>query len=179
MKVAPDRYLSGNSENWKNWESKLKFTTCAECHKRHGKIYDKEIEEVDIIPLHPYGLCRLAFMRTKKAGTVTKLGPLGADAHLCYLKKLPSYYVTKNIAIKSGWIARKGNLADVLPGIMIGGDVFYNDLGKLPSKSSRVWREADFDYTEGYRNHKRILYSSDGLLFATYDHYQTFYEILA
>ena len=58
MKVAPDRYLSGNSTNWKNWESKLKFTTCAECYKRHGKI--------------------------------------------------------------------------------IGGDVFYNDLGKLPSKSSRV-----------------------------------------
>ena len=179
MKIAPDRYLSGNSVNWKNWESKLKFTTCAECYKKHGKIYDEKTEEDDIIPLHPYGLCGLPFMRTKKSGTVTKLGPLGADAQLCYLKKLPSYYVTKNIAIKYGWIARKGNLADVLPGKMIGGDIFYNDLGKLPSKSSRVWREADFDYTEGYRNHKRILYSSDGLLFATYDHYQTFYEILA
>ncbi len=66
MKIAPDRYLSGNSVNWKNWESKLKFTTCAECHKKHGKIYDKGIEEDDIIPLHPYGLCGLPFMRTKK-----------------------------------------------------------------------------------------------------------------
>ena len=65
MKVAPDRYLSGNSVNWKNWESKLKFTTCAECYKK-----------------------------------------------------------------------------------------------------------------QGYRNHKRILYSDDGLIFVTYDHYRRFYEIV-
>ncbi len=93
------------------------------------------------------------------------------------MKNLPSYYVTKNISIKYGWIARKGNLADVLPGKMIGGDIFYNDLGKLPSKSSMVWREADFDYTKGYRNSKRILWSDDGLVFVSFDHYQTFYEI--
>ncbi|MBC8529578.1 hypothetical protein H8699_09085 [Christensenellaceae bacterium NSJ-44] len=30
----------------------------------------------------------------------------------------------------------------------------------------------------GYRNGHRILYSSDGLIFATYDHYNTFYEIV-
>ena len=35
----------------------------------------------------------------------------------------------------------------------------------------------DFDYTYGKRTLKRILYSSDGLIFATEDHYQTFYEI--
>lgn len=112
------------------------------------------------------------------AGTVTKLGPLGADAQLCYLKKLPDFYVTKKDALKSGWKRALGNLNDVLPGKSLGGDIFYNDLGKLPSEASRVWREADFDYIRGYRNDKRILYSNDGLLFATYDHYQTFYEIL-
>ena len=84
------------------------------------------------------------------AGTVTKLGPLGADAQLCYLKKLPDFYVTKKDALKSGWKRALGNLNDVLPGKSIGGDIFYNDLGKLPSEASRVWREADFDYIRGY-----------------------------
>ncbi len=67
---------------------------------------------------------------------------------------------------------------DVLPGKMIGGDIFRNDDEKLPMGTNRIWRESDFDYEKGYRNHKRVLYSNDGLLFATYDHYQTFYEIL-
>lgn len=115
MKIAPDRYLSGNSVNWKNWESKLKFTTCAECYKKHGKIYDEKTEEDDIIPLHPYGLCGLPFMRTKKAGTVTKLGPLGADAQLCYLKKLPSYYVTKNMRLNMGGLHEKVTLRMFCP----------------------------------------------------------------
>ena len=37
--------------------------------------------------------------------------------------------------------------------------------------------EADINYNKGKRNRQRILYSNDGLIFATYDHYQTFYEI--
>ena len=37
--------------------------------------------------------------------------------------------------------------------------------------------QADFDYTDGYRNSFRLLYSNDGLIFITYDHYATFYEI--
>ena len=37
--------------------------------------------------------------------------------------------------------------------------------------------EADFDYSGGYRNDCRLLYSNDGLIFVTYDHYATFYEI--
>ena len=150
MALMPDRHLSGNSVNWKNWESKLKFTTCAECFKKHGTIYDTTFERDDIMPIHPNGLCELPSMRTKMAGTVTKLGPLGADAQLCYLKKLPDFYVTKKDALKSGWKRALGNLNDVLPGKSLGGDIFYNDLGKLPSEASRVWREADFDYTRGY-----------------------------
>jgi hypothetical protein len=41
----------------------------------------------------------------------------------------------------------------------------------------RIWYEADINYTSGYRGTERILYSNDGLIFVTYDHYQTFYEI--
>ena len=41
----------------------------------------------------------------------------------------------------------------------------------------RIWYEADINYESGYRNDARILYSNDGLIFASYDHYTTFYEI--
>ena len=62
-------------------------------------------------------------------------------------------------------------------GKMIGGNVYHNKEKKLPDISGRVWYEADINYTEGFRNRQRILYSNDGLIFVTYDHYQTFYEI--
>lgn len=42
----------------------------------------------------------------------------------------------------------------------------------------RTWQEADINYVNGKRNTDRILFSSDGLLFVTYDHYETFYEIV-
>jgi predicted transcriptional regulator len=60
---------------------------------------------------------------------------------------------------------------------MIGGDVFANSSAKLPSAPGRIWYEADINYVSGKRNRQRVLYSNDGLIFVTYDHYQTFYEI--
>ena len=55
----------------------------------------------------------------------------------------------------------------------------YNNLDKhLPDKSGRIWHEADINYTPGKRNKQRILWSNDRLIFATYDHYMTFYEIV-
>ncbi len=71
-----------------------------------------------------------------------------------------------------------GNLSMVLPNKMIGGDVYNNREGKLPSKNGRVWYEADINYKSGYRNDSRILYSNDGLIFVTYDHYKTYKEIV-
>ena len=91
---------------------------------------------------------------------------------------MPSYYIDKKQARGSGWQDWKGNLSNVLPGKMIGGDVYKNREGKLPSAPGRVWCEADINYGTGYRNRERILYSNDGLLFVTYDHYQTFYEMI-
>ena len=61
---------------------------------------------------------------------------------------------------------------------MIGGNIYDNDKSKLPILINRVWREADFDYISGKRNRKRILYSNDGLIFVSYDHAQTFYELV-
>lgn len=98
---------------------------------------------------------------------------------VAYIKqygKLPDYYVTKKEAKEKGWNAADGNLCDVLPGRAIGGDVFTNREGNLPVKSGRTWYEADLNYNCGRRNADRLLFSNDGLIFVTYDHYQHFTE---
>ncbi len=71
-----------------------------------------------------------------------------------------------------------GNLNHVAPGKMIYGGVFKNRQGKLPQSDGRIWYEADINYTSGWRNNDRILFSNDGLIFVTYDHYMTFIEII-
>ena len=88
--------------------------------------------------------------------------------------KLPSNYVTKNDAKKMGWVASKGNLLKVCEGCSIGGDKFTNREGNLPSKQGRQYYECDIDYKGGTRNAKRIIYSNDGLIYYTEDHYNTF-----
>ena len=116
-------------------------------------------------------------MRTKLVGTATDLGFDGVDMFLADYGSLPNYYISKKQARKSGWKDWMGNLNDVLPNKMIGGDIYSNREKKLPDAAGRVWYEADINYEKGYRNRERILYSNDGLIFATYDHCQTFYEI--
>lgn len=96
-----------------------------------------------------------------------------------YLKKngvLPDYYITKGEARSKGWIASKGNLCDVLPGRAIGGDVFTNREKQLPTEKNRKWYEADLNYNCGRRNADRVVFSNDGLIYVTEDHYNTFEE---
>ncbi len=149
--------------------------TCKPCKDNHGKIY--EMSEKVKWPEHFYCRCEIVPMRTMEVGTATDRGFDGADAWVMYEGNLPPYYITKESAKKHGWKQKKGNLADVLPDMLIGRNEYYNKDYKLPYKIGRKWYEADINYTEGYRNQERILYSNDGLIFVTYDHYQTFYEI--
>lgn len=130
------------------------------------------------VDAHERCKCVYVPMRTKRIGAATSMGKNGADAYLFYKSELPSYYIDKKQARKYGWHDWKGNLNSVLPGKMIGGDIYKNRDGKLPSAPGRVWYEADINYSKGYRNRERILYSNDGLIFVTYDHYQTFYEMV-
>ena len=95
-------------------------------------------------------------------------------AYIKQHRKLPDYYISKQEARRHGWNASKGNLCKVLPGKAIGGDIFTNREGKLPQKKGRKWFEADLNYQCGHRNADRLLFSSDGLLFVTFDHYKTF-----
>ena len=76
-----------------------------------------------------------------------------------------------------GWNPRQGNLNQVAPEQSIGGDIFQNRRGQLPSAQRRVYYEADLNYSSGRRGSERLVYSNDGLLFITRDHYQTFTQI--
>ena len=91
--------------------------------------------------------------------------------------KLPSNFITKKEATKLGWVSKEGNLWDVAPGKSIGGDYFGNYEGLLPEANDRDYYECDIDYEGGRRNGKRIVYSNDGLIYYTNDHYQSFKEI--
>lgn len=88
--------------------------------------------------------------------------------------ELPSNYVSKSKAKQMGWVASKGNLLKVCEGCSIGGDKFTNREKKLPTKKGRQYYECDIDYKGGNRNSKRIVYSNDGLIYYTDDHYNSF-----
>lgn len=92
-------------------------------------------------------------------------------------KKLPQNYITKQKAQEKGWDSKAGNLDKVLPGMSIGGSAFGNYEGQLPKAKGRKYYECDIDYTGGYRNEKRLIYSNDGLVFYTQDHYKTFEQL--
>ena len=86
--------------------------------------------------------------------------------------ELPDYYITKSEARKQGWVASEGNLCDVLPGKAIGGDKFSNREKTLPS--GKQYFEADVNYNCGNRNADRIVFTKDGDVYLTKNHYKSF-----
>lgn len=102
----------------------------------------------------------------------------GADFWLAHFGELPECYITKAEAKTAGWKAFAGNLQEIAPNKVIGGDIYKNRNGHLPVAEGRVWYEADINYTGGYRRRHRILYSNDGVIFVTYDYYETFWEVV-
>lgn len=99
------------------------------------------------------------------------------SAYLQEYQCLPDNYLTKNEAYDLGWNPDEGNLWEVADGMSIGGDKFGNREGLLPKSKGRQYYECDIDYEGGYRNGKRIVYSNDGLIYYTEDHYESFEEI--
>lgn len=91
--------------------------------------------------------------------------------------KLPGNFITKREAENLGWEASKGNLWEVTEKKSIGGDRFGNREGLLPNTNGRKWFECDIDYEGGFRNEKRIVYSSDGLIYYTGNHYESFTQL--
>lgn len=98
-------------------------------------------------------------------------------AYIYTFHKLPSNFITKNEASKLGWNSKEGNLWDVTDEMSIGGDKFGNYEGLLPKAKGRQWYECDVNYYGGYRGAERILYSNDGLIYYTDDHYESFTQL--
>ncbi|MDB6353382.1 ribonuclease domain-containing protein [Trichococcus sp. K1Tr] len=98
-------------------------------------------------------------------------------AYIHQFNALPPNYLTKDEAEELGWDNAEGNLWEVTDGMSIGGDFFGNREGLLPNKSGRTYYEADIDYDGGYRGAERIVYSNDGLIFYTDDHYESFEQL--
>lgn len=95
-------------------------------------------------------------------------------AYLYAYGHLPSNFITKKEAQELGWDSKEGNLDEVAPGKSIGGDTFGNYDKMLPVEDGRTYRECDVNYEGGYRGSERIVYSNDGLIFYSDDHYETF-----
>lgn len=87
--------------------------------------------------------------------------------------KLPSNFITKDEAEALGW--SNGKLDKYAKNKCIGGDYFGNFEGNLPKKSGRVYTECDIDTLgASSRGEKRIVFSNDGLVYYSGDHYETF-----
>ena len=87
--------------------------------------------------------------------------------------KLPANFITKDEARDLGWDG--GSVEKYAPGCAIGGDKFGNREGLLPKAKGRQYYECDID-TDGYhsRGSRRIVFSNDGLIYYTHDHYENF-----
>lgn len=100
-------------------------------------------------------------------------------AYLCKFDKLPSNYIGKNEG-KSLYESKTGNTFSkwnfnpwTTLGVMIGGDVYDNREGLLPSGN---YHEADVEYFDSSRGNKRLVYASDCIIYFTSDHYKSFKE---
>lgn len=86
---------------------------------------------------------------------------------------LPDNFITKKQAQALGW--EGGSLEPYAPGKCIGGSRFGNYEGILPEKDGRTYTECDIDTLgASKRGAKRIVFSNDGLIYYTKDHYETF-----
>ena len=107
-----------------------------------------------------------------ESGTYTSKEEVAA--YLYTYGHLPSNFITKKEARNLGWVSNEGNLWEVAPGMSIGGDYFGNYEGNLPEAKGRDYYECDIDTSGSYRGAKRIVFSNDGLIYYTEDHYETF-----
>ena len=97
------------------------------------------------------------------------------ESVISYVKsnhKLPDYYITKSGAKNQGWNPSQGNLCDVLPGKAIGGDKFSNREKQLPKGGQ--YYEADVNYNCGNRGADRIVFTKNGEVWLTKNHYKSF-----
>lgn len=110
----------------------------------------------------------------KESGEYSSRDEVALYIHL--FGHLPANFITKKQARELGW--QGGGLQDFAPGCSIGGDRFGNYEGLLPQAEGRFYTECDIDTCGApSRGAKRIVFSNDGLIFYTDDHYQSFIKL--
>ena len=162
--------ISEGSTHFKEWVAEIDFKTCAECLESNGKIYPIEDKPFPKPPVHQNCRCEIISMRAIRSGNATKDGQNGADVWLKLYGVLPDYYISPAELEQLGWSWGKKPVK-YAPGKMLTAGTYDNADGHLPQAPGRVWQEADINYYEGRRNTHRIVWSNDGLIFVTYDHY--------
>lgn len=122
---------------------------------------------------------RAAAVPMSTDATVPPGKPGEREAVASYIRQhgeLPDYYITKAQARQLGW--EGGSVERFAPGKLIGGDRFGNFEGALPSKKGRTYTECDINtWGKSSRGAERIVFSNDGLIFYTDDHYETFTQL--
>lgn len=102
----------------------------------------------------------------KEDGEYTAAEDVAEYIHIFH--KLPSNYVTEKEAKKKGWRRYE---SPAKYGIMIGGKKYRNYEKKLPKGE---YCECDVDYSGRARGRNRLVYTRDGTVYHTTDHYKSF-----
>ena len=150
--------LVGEFNDWQDWETYPSF--------------NEHFREVNVPQAKPGD--RYLYRVWNKDGSYTELEDVAYYLHT--YGHLPSNFVTKKEAKAAGWTG--GSLEPWFPGCVIGGDYFGNYEGLLPKKKGRTYYECDID-TKGKRSRgaRRIIFSNDGYIYYTDDHYESFTEL--
>jgi hypothetical protein len=159
-------------QNWARLRDDPKLRFKARPTSTTGPMTQPPIEE---LPLERRGASEPKEPPAPPSKPLTSFEDVGE--YLRHNGTLPENFVTKDQAKTLGWSPKKGNLGQVAPGKSIGGDPYQDFEGRLPSAPGRTWREADINYAGGVRGPDRLVYSSDGLMFKTTDHYTTFTQV--
>lgn len=134
----------------------------------------QDLEDRDIIDLEK--------IEVEENGTYMSKEEVAAYIHK--YNKLPSNFITEEEAKALGWVSKEGNLSEVAPGKSVGGEVVRSGHyvsqsvdKKVGKKEGRIYYMCDINYTGGFRGAERLIYSNDGVICYTPDHYETF-EVL-
>lgn len=151
--------------------------------KAKAPVSTKAEETVDAVPVeadeesgspdgvHEEELVEQPENELSEDGTYTTKEDVALYIHL--YGHLPDNFITKKEAEKLGW--EGGSLEPYAPGMCIGGSRFGNYEGLLPEKDGRSYTECDIDTLgASKRGAKRIVFSNDGLIYYTEDHYESF-----
>ncbi|MBQ8507509.1 MAG: ribonuclease [Clostridia bacterium] len=94
--------------------------------------------------------------------------------YLHAFEELPPNYITKDEARDLGWDGNGNHLWQLSYGYSIGGDSFGNREEILPEARGRRYYECDVNFADGKRGAERLVFSNDGLVYYTADHYESF-----